>query len=399
MLVKLFDLWDLDDSSVRHVLPSSSYICRSEPIHSPKRSLCYANGLENHLSELSGADTDLCKQCKSPNRDDANWCIECGTAMVGTSVSSADSQAHCDISLVPEPHSPCSNFSVKSRHEATYTSTYNSPSQQVNFHLDKNSTSNIESASHHTPDKVTQLQGQSRIGNGQVNHLYECDSVVRHTHVTDHLIANKQTDSTPKSSDTLAFPPISTTQQNAGRVRKKDTSSLMGTRNNYQRHWNSSSVYRWRKPSSIQKCNLQTLPGDVPGGCTNPTKICSVVHGGHSAHVPVIDLSALQSDFKLSLKCISTRKSSSINVVRTNFSVYSRCILFFLILACLSQSPALPLLLLPDEIILTVLSSLSQKDLANCMLVCRRLFHIASLCKSCLNVLYGMNHTNLLCLS
>lgn len=41
-------------------------------------------------------------------------------------------------------------------------------------------------------------------------------------------------------------------------------------------------------------------------------------------------------------------------------------------------------LFLPDEIILMVLSNLSQKDLTNCMLVCRRLLHIASdtsLCK------------------
>ena len=42
------------------------------------------------------------------------------------------------------------------------------------------------------------------------------------------------------------------------------------------------------------------------------------------------------------------------------------------------------LLSLPDELILMVLSNLDQVDLTKCMLVCRRLFHIASdttLCK------------------
>ena len=42
------------------------------------------------------------------------------------------------------------------------------------------------------------------------------------------------------------------------------------------------------------------------------------------------------------------------------------------------------LLSLPDELLLMVLSNLDQKDLVKCMLVCRRLFHVASdatLCK------------------
>ena len=46
------------------------------------------------------------------------------------------------------------------------------------------------------------------------------------------------------------------------------------------------------------------------------------------------------------------------------------------------------LLSLPDELLLMVLSNLDQRDLFKCMLVCRRLFHIASdatLCK-CLSI-------------
>ena len=53
------------------------------------------------------------------------------------------------------------------------------------------------------------------------------------------------------------------------------------------------------------------------------------------------------------------------------------CVMF----ACLQQIPlgdVVNLLFLPDEIILMVLSNLSHRDLANCMLACKRLFHIAS---------------------
>ena len=68
------------------------------------------------------------------------------------------------------------------------------------------------------------------------------------------------------------------------------------------------------------------------------------------------------------------------------FLYYITCILYYSTFQSLSCEEHL--LSLPDELLLMILSNLDQRDLFKCMLVCRRLLHIASdatLCK-CLSI-------------
>lgn len=369
MLSKLCELWELDvtdESSLSHLLPSTKYAWGNEAVSPPPDfSLCYTNVLQAPPSESPGFDGRFCGLCESTNRDDANWCTECGSAIVGTTALSEKLSLQCDSRSDTGVSPSCSPDICP---------------QLLNDIVDLSVTASPESESFHLPETFTLLRGEASIENQQclsVNYVNVCDPVIH----GELLTINEQTNSVTKPvvrSLTSASQQSNVRQIDSNAVRVKNSSPLV-PQNNYQRHWNTSGVHMWRKPSSIQKSNQQhqTLLNDLPGGCANPVKQPPTLHRNNSL-IPLIDLSTIQRDLGLTTECISTRTSFSIDNVRMNsYENFCGCVMF----ACLQQVPlhdVVNLLFLPDEIILIVLSNLSHRDLANCMLVCKRLFHIAS---------------------
>ena len=383
-LSKLWELDVADELSLSHLLPSTKYAWGSEAVSPPPDSfLCYTNG---PLSESHGSDRRFCRLCESPNRDDANWCIECGSAIVGTNTLSANLLLQCD------------------RRSDTSVSPSHSPEifpRLLDNIMDQSLTASPKSDSFHSPETCTPLQAKTSMENGlhlAVNYLNLCDPMTHGEPLTVKEQPNNYSMIKPIArSLTPASQPSNVSRNDSDAVRMKNTSPLV-PQNNYRRHWNTSGVHMWRKPRSIQQSNQQCqtldLLGDLPGCHADHVKQPPTIHRkpDNNSLVPLIDLSAIERDLGSTSECISLRTSSSIYDVRINPCENFSCGMF----ACLQQIPlpdVVNLLFLPDEIFLMVLSNLSHRDLANCMLVCKRLFHIASdpaLCEFLIFICHNM---------
>ena len=316
MLSKLCELWELDvadESSLSHLLPSTKYAWGSEAVRSspptnssPCTMPCYTNGLQAPPTESPGSDRRFCGQCESANRDDANWCTECGSAIVGTTALSAKLLLQCDSRSDTDVSSSCSPDIICP--------------QLLDEVVDRSMTASTESESFRLPETFTPLPGKASIKNGQcltVNYPNVCHSPVIHG---VPWTVNEQTNSVTKP--VVKSPHVSqpfNIRHDSNAVRVKNTSPVVPE--NYQRHWNTSAVHMWRKPSSIQKSSQQheTLLGDLPSGHANLVKQSQPTIHRNTSLIPFIDLSAIQSrDLGMTTECISTRTSFSIQNVRVN---------------------------------------------------------------------------------
>ena len=296
ILSKLINLWELDESTLNnHSLPAnsqfffSSHSLKCDEV-SPRRKV---SNTVIHASTNSSergqpfSQLNFCEQCNYPNQDCANWCIECGKAIERSRTPSEKLQGGSD----------CSSSNNFSR-------------ELLNNHVDQKSASKF-------PDCDYRLSPTCRYSQPDVNpHIDSSPCPSDNHHFLSDSIATDENQHTcfvqqlsPKSPN--RFTPTSTskpshvnTPNDSDAVNSSTNSSLLITKRDYHRHWNtcSSSVYMWRKPSSIQKRNHLRFTTNLSDSVNLP-----IVHrkSDNKLSLPVLDLSAIQSD------CISSSGEST----------------------------------------------------------------------------------------
>ena len=331
---KLLELWELDDSALsNHSLQASNSfsvnkhlsLYSEKPVLEPLQhhvDWCEDDSISiktNHgpekiwpeSSTVESPDVLFCAKCRYANQEHANWCVECGTALLGTKIEMQSGDDLADLNLEVSTESLPPLFDRMA---------------------DQNSTSDIEFNSLNLPNRHTCSYNEQTL-NDQDSNIYW----VPHTNlsgysVSDDLVDNKQTGSVPISPKrSHASPVMSKTHPNNRTkkfcntiVNKNTTSSQLVTRKEYQRHWNTSSTYMWRRPSSIQKTTSFLVGDTYHDNWTQP-------YAGHESHtsnsispkltkhqVPVLDLDTIDEGSLTSTSvCTSIRSSPSINGVWT----------------------------------------------------------------------------------
>ena len=339
---KLLELWELDDSALSNHsdLQSSNALSINkhlslysekpeEPFYhadSPLKDCCQ-NQSEIVWPESSAAELPavvlFCEKCRHANQEHANWCVECGTAMLRTKTDalprvSTHSEGHehvqsdddlADLNMVEliftESRTPSLLDGVENQDSTSVTKfdSLSSPDEhRLNYH---------DSSNHQMCADTSGLA----FGNTK-----EIRSLPK----------------SPKRSDTS--PAMSKTHPNKRMkkfcnttISKHTSTSQLVTRQEYQRHWNTSGTYMWRKPSSIQKSSSyltndvhhdnQTQLGDLytpSPGYENPTLTSTLPRTKLTTNrVPVLNLDAIDDNSLISTSAYtSIRLSSSINDVR-----------------------------------------------------------------------------------
>ena len=349
---KLLELWKVDDSTLgSHFLqPSNSLsvnkhlsLYSEDPVLEQPHSLedCDTENIGlrtsygpemvwSQSSTVESPDVQFCVKCRHANEEHANWCIECGTALMGTKI---ENQSGDDLSDLNGE-----------------TSTELFP-PQFDRVADQNPVSDIEINSldlsgRHTHDAQT-LNDQDGDDQAMVHTEYS---------ICGDYVDDKQTTSVPKSPVRSYKSPIMSKTHPNNRTKKfhntatnkNTTTSQLVTRKEYQRHWNTSSTYMWRKPSSIPN-STSCLVNDAHQ-LSNKNKF----YTGSERHtsisvlprklqlVPILDLDAIDEGSLISTSvCSSIRTSSSINEVWTPSVIpvqphasntCNNCIIIFLLL-------------------------------------------------------------------
>ena len=266
ILSKLFSLWELDESSLSDFSLHPSIDIIDYNIYDPSklsasRYPCYSDSDAPFGSTLGNDSTSmqvaqsvvqeprarvpLCEQCGHPNQDSANWCIECGTAMIGVSPLSLNNSL-----LLCESRSG----------SASSSSTASSPQLCENSVDDDNFSAELEYTSLPLCDILTHEKNRSFIHSRSTsdNDVYQSAMVCNDR--TVHEKMNVSAQEPPKSLNVMSSQP-SLNQHNSYRCATVDSRcsspspspECTHTRKDYQRHWSTSGVYMWRKPSSIQR--------------------------------------------------------------------------------------------------------------------------------------------------
>ena len=326
---KLLELWELDDSALsNHSLQVSNSLSVNKHLslynEKQEESPHHVDSLRDccddtktsrgpeivwpESSTVESPDVLFCEKCRYANQQYANWCVECGTALLGTKieVQSGDDLADLNLEVSTESLPPFFDGMA-----------------------DQNSTSDIEFNSLKLSNRHTCTYNEQTL-NDQDSSNYR---VPVHTNLyRDDLVDSKRTGSIPKSPKRSHASPVMTKTHPNNRtkkfrntiVNKNTTTSQLVTRKEYQRHWNTSSTYMWRKPSSIQK-SASCLVNDAHQN--NWTQL-SELYAGYESHtsnsilskhqVPVLDLDAIgEGSMTSSSVCTSIISSSSINEVWT----------------------------------------------------------------------------------
>lgn len=258
ILSKLFSLWELDESSLSDLslhpskLSASRYPSYSDNDAGLGSTLGNAMQVAQSLVQEPRARVPYCEQCGHPNQDSANWCIECGTAMIGVSPLSLNN------SLLLCESRPGS---------ASSSSTASSPQLCED---NDNISAELEYTSLPLPDTLT----------------HEKDSFIQSTSDNESAMVCRRKFSAqepPKSLNVISTQP-SLNQQNPYSCATVDSRcsspspspECTHTRKDYQRRWNTSGVYMWRKPSSIQRHTVarQTLSDDSDLYVHSPADHC-----------------------------------------------------------------------------------------------------------------------------
>ena len=314
ILSKLLNLWELNESTLNgHSLPaneqifSGSYpLCCDDvsPLRdSVSNTLSTANHASTNPSERGQQCSELisCEQCNHINQDNANWCMECGSAI---------RRARAD-KLQLEFGSDCSSPSDLSP-------------VLLRNHVDQTTKSKFPDCE----DPVTPIFTNSyskhmqRLESDvypQITYSGQCVST-NHQFISDSMLSreNQQTKSSPKSS--RMFTPTSTIKPSHVRTPNDSYSANLTTysswlmsRRDKHRHWSSSGAYMWRKPSSIQKSSHVRLTGNL-----SSSDLLSTMQRKSDVEppLPVLNLSAIQTEYISSSENTSTIGSCT-NTVRT----------------------------------------------------------------------------------
>lgn len=293
ILSKLLDLWDLDESSLSdHSLPGTTkfssigYLGYDDSSESRRDSFDYLypndTDLQTTSSDSSVSRLNLCDQCKHPNQDSANWCVECGTALLDSVMPSqalqpteCDSESDTNVSCTP----PGSSHHLSGDENV----------DQASF------TGHDYEFAPQSPIQSTQMDLYVHV-KACTDSLPDDNDSLCNFRMHDELLKSTSSNSVQKvSRNRKLLPPMSKSPQRSKRllsdsvddVSNKDKhSSWLDTSGGYQRRWNSSSIYMWRTPSSIGKSNDQEPTDILPGDSsfdTPPT-------------VPLLNLSSIKSD-------------------------------------------------------------------------------------------------------
>ena len=340
---KLLELWELDDSAFSHhsALQASNALSLNkhlslysekpkEPLHhadSPPKGCTSQDGSERVWPESSTAESPVmsfCEKCRHANLEHANWCVECGTALLGSKTDKHMS-THSEVHEHEQSDDDLADLNMV---DPIFTESLPSPLDRI-----ENSTFDVKFDSLNPPD-------EHRLNNHDSNHQM-CTNISGNgdSLVFADVFSTKQTRSMPKSPKRSAISPVMLKTHPHNRVKKfcnsttinKSTSQLV-TKKEYQRYWNTSGAYMWRKPCSIQKSSIcpandtrhdnQTQPGDLyTPGYENPNSNSTLPKLTKNNRVPVLDLDAIDDDSLISTSlCTSIRSSSSINGVRTTWA-------------------------------------------------------------------------------
>ena len=338
MITKLLELWELDDSALsEHSLQASNAlsfnkhlsIYSEKPavphhVHSLRDScddpskISHEPAPETVLSESPTTESHvmlICEKCMHANQEHANWCVECGTAMLGANKIVQSQSTHSEVES-----DDLADMSVA-------VSTETSP-PLIDGIDDEDSTSDLEFDSFHSPDshRLSCTHVEQRQNDQDRSHQKVTDT--SDSLVYDNLMNNTVPES-PKRSD--ASPVVSKThsskQTKKFRIDKNTTSQLV-TRKEYQRHWGTSSTYSWRKPSSIQKSTVCLSDDTYHDSLTQLGDLqyrssSSIFPNSTNNRVPVLDLDAIDGQSLMSTSaCTSIRSSPSIYEVRLSRGAY-----------------------------------------------------------------------------
>ena len=250
--------------------------------------------------ELNEADFKSCNNCYTSNEFDANWCIECGKALVGENVTPAEHR-----------------FNQKLVHED-----FEDPKSGSDFH-------ECDSFHHVGIPHNRDLEYPQQINSQYVDSLYH---------------NNHSNEKSAKSLDVqqkLSIP--------------------------YERHWETSKSYSWRKPQSKVIHSSE--------------KLFKRTYRSVGPVIPSLDLASINtviSDQECHSQYFYSEPEVNVAILNT-FLILKQ---YFIMQKC-------ALLYVPNEILLQIFSYLTHSEIFNCMLVCKRLLYIArdqSLCKFATNI-------------
>ena len=343
VMYKLLELWELDDTALgNHSLQASSSLSINkhlslyneksvdlEPLHhedSSKHSHKSHDSATSIIktshgpaiawtesSSVESPDVQFCEKCRYANEEHANWCIECGTALMGTKieVQSGDDSADLNGEVSRESLPPLFDWRADQN-----------PASDIAF--DSLSLSDDRHACSHNKQKLDDKDIGPKVPPILTN-------LSEHTYTPcNDSPDSKQIGSLPKfPKRSLTSPIMSQTHPNNKTKKfhtttnKNVTTSQLITRKDYQRHWNTSSTYMWRKPSSIPKstCSLENeahhnnwtqLNHQLHTKCESHTPN-SILPKLTNNQVPALDLDAIDEGSLVSTSvCTSIRTSSSI---------------------------------------------------------------------------------------
>lgn len=317
---KLLELWEVDDSSLSsHSLQASNSLSVNKhlSLHSEKPVLeqlhhvdslkvCDSSsiGLKNshgpemawsQSSTVESPDVRFCVKCRHANEERANWCIECGTALMGTKIEMQSGDELTDLNGESSTELLPPLFDrVADQNSASY------------FEINS-----LDLSDRHAYDVKT---------------LNDQDQAMVHTEysVCGDYAGNKQTTSVPKSPVRSCTSPIMSKTHPNNRTKKfcnttmhkNATTSQLVTRKEYQRHWNTSSTYMWRKPSSIPNSTSCLVNDAHQLSNGNKERHTSISVLPKLQLVPILDLDAIDEGSVISTSvCTSIRTSSSGNEV------------------------------------------------------------------------------------
>ena len=221
-----------------------------------------------------------CSSCKSINDNDSNWCSECGTVLLNKTpinytedeldlscvrgvheqhglpdqaIRSKHSRNVCnasDWSLGVCPHSLSQSNVELVKDETTCTSTNI-------IEKEKNGTNNFDadlSTNHRTHDSSAAIHVDASVKSAESMYVH-----VNSTLSQSSKSGNSKMQQTGKNSLHNGFPDSLASPKQTSNSSLHNTSSMSSSLLNIPRRWSSSSMYMWRKPSSLERLGTNSL--------------------------------------------------------------------------------------------------------------------------------------------
>ena len=306
---KLLELWELDDSALsNHSLQASNSLSVSkhlslynekpvvEPLHHHADILKedksatqtkISHGIEMARTQSSTVESPgvlLCEKCKYANEEHANWCIDCGTSLLGTKTK-IEPQIDDDLH-VADLNGELSMQSLPPLLGGTADRTLVSDIEFSPLSLESDGRS------------FNEQKSNAQDGNLNDDQFGVVTKSPKWSYTSPVMSKTNPNNRTKKYRNTTASNTTATSQ--------------LITSNEYQRHWNTSRAYMWRKPSSIHK-STSSLTSNVRRDDWTQLSRSHTLAILPKDLVPVLDLDAIDEGSLIS----SIRTSSTINEVWT----------------------------------------------------------------------------------